>query len=159
MTIYLEEEVTKHVEFPTDGKFTTIDFGRYRVCGDASMGEHSTDEPRPFTSKSWAIPRPWINTAGPSGSLLRKKATQPYDVYLKRSIPYVALGLDQSNRNIIVDSTINNVYIKVPENTVSAQTILSAMATKIGCDASSLVILDVKFLEISDDKGKTLLCY
>ncbi len=29
-SIYLEEELTKHVEFPTDGKF----YGRFQVNGD-----------------------------------------------------------------------------------------------------------------------------
>ena len=76
---------------------------------------------------------------------------------MKQSIPYVALGFDQSNRNIVVESIINNVYIKIPENSISAQSILSAMAEKIQVDANTLVILDVKFLEISDDKGRLLL--
>lgn len=66
----------------------------------------------------------------------------------------MALCLDQSNRNIAVDTTINNVYVKIPESSVSAQAILSALAVKIGSDASNLVLLDAKFIEISDDKGK-----
>ena len=161
MTIYLEEEVTKNVEFPSDGKFTNIQFGRYKCCGDhdeVDEMQHTSAQP-----KSWSLPRPWkhdnpswSNTSGPSSSgpfQRSKKMCQPYEVFLKRSIPYVALGLDHSGRNIIVDGTINNIYIKIPENTVSAQAILSAMATKIGCEVAELVILDVKFLEVSDDKG------
>lgn len=114
----------------------------------------TTQPPQP-----WSLPRPWTNNtvAGPSSapaSLPRKKTNQPYEVFLKRSIPYVALGLDQSGRNIIVDSTINNVYVKIPENSVSAQSILSVIATKVSCEVAELVMLDVKFIEISDDKGK-----
>ena len=40
---------------------------------------------------------------------------------------------------------------------MSVQAILSPMATKIGCDGDDLVILDVKFLEIADDKGNTVI--
>jgi dTDP-D-glucose 4,6-dehydratase len=67
------------------------------------------------------------------------------------------LCLDEPGRNILVDHTINNIYIKVPENVVSVQSILSAVATKVSCEANELVILDVKFLEISDDKGEVYL--
>ena len=161
MTIYLEEEVTKHVEFPSDGKFTTIGFGRYRICGDASVDEHPTisDEPRSFSK--WAVTRPWAAPSSLSSVIagIRNKrgagsGTQPYETFLKRSIPYVSLCLDESGRNVLVDSTINNVYVKVPDKSLSASTILSAMATKIGCVAEELVILDVKFLEVTDDKGE-----
>ena len=150
----MEEEITKNVEFPTEGKFT-VQFGRYKVCGDAILGECRSQQ-----SKTWSIPKPWTNSPGPSGLSTRSRrgdvSSQPYETFLKRSIPFVSLSLDRTNRNIIVDSTINNVYIKIPDSTVSVQAILSAIATKIGsCEANELIILDVKFIEISDDKGQS----
>ena len=53
----------------------------------------------------------------------------------------------------MVDNTINNVYVKVPENSLSVKSILSAVATKLSSTPEDLVILDVKFLEVTDDKG------
>lgn len=53
-----------------------------------------------------------------------------------------------------MDNTINNVYIKVPENSLSMSAIMSALATKINCVPDDLVILDVKFLQVTDDKGE-----
>lgn len=170
-SVYLEEEISKNVEFPHDGKFTSIGFGRYRVCGDSSCGDSTQSSeaemkgPSNTQLRSWPLPRAWMSSAGPSlsGSSLsgpspRNKrgnsSIQPYTTYLKKSIPFVSLCLDDTSRNILVDSTISNVYIKVPENCVSVQSILTALATKITCEVSDLVMLDVKFLEITDDKGQ-----
>ena len=124
------------------------------------------ESPHPFSSNAsyfWSIPRPW--NAGPSsskglpGAIRTKKMSvqQPYDLYLKKTLPFVSLCLDQPGRIILVDHTINNIYIKVPVSVVSVQSILSAVATKIGCEANELIMLDVKFLEISDDKGEVYL--
>ena len=99
-TIYLEEEVTKNVEFPTDGKFENINFGRYKVCGD-NISDATVEQPRsaedpadrPFT-KSSSIPRPW-NQTGPSSSFgirTKRSQNQPYQTFLKRSIPYVSVS-------------------------------------------------------------------
>jgi hypothetical protein len=41
------------------------------------------------------------------------------------------------------------VYVKIPDNSVSGQMILSTVAAKVECDVNELVILDVKFIEIS----------
>ena len=79
---------------------------------------------------------------------------QSYEKFLKRSIPFASLCLDQTNRNIMIDSIVSNVYIKIADSAVSGQTILSEVATKIGCEATELVILDSKLVEVSDDKGK-----
>lgn len=127
---------------------------------------HDPNVESPHPSNIWPVPRPWLSAGsssskGPS-SIVRSKKTSiplPYDVCLKKSIPYVTLCLDQSGRNILVDNTVNNIYIRIPEKSVSVQSILSAMATKINCEANELVILDVKFLEISDDKGKSCTQY
>lgn len=163
ISIYLEEDITKNVEFPTEGKFDNIQYGRFKCCGELDLDKDATPSESagttPFRSpQPWSLPRPWTG-AGPSSapaSFARKKTgtTPPYEAFFKRSIPYVALGLDQSGKNIVVDTTINNVYIKIPENEVSGNAILCAMATKIGCDVTDLIMLDVKFIEISDDKGK-----
>ena len=75
--------------------------------------------------------------------------------HLCKSLSLLFHCLDRTNRNIAVDSIINNIYIETPDSSVSVQAILSAMATKIGPDGDNLVILDVKFLEIADDKGNT----
>ena len=165
-SIYLEEDLTKHVEFPIDGKFTLTSYGRFAVKGEEELADmsvdHSVDEsPRPFT---WSIPRPWSGSgswsAGPSTSReVRSKKSlvpqpQPYDLFLKKTIPYVSLCLDQSGRNIQVEQTIINIYIKIPENSVSVQSILAAVATKVSCEVHDLVMLDVKFVEITDDKGE-----
>ena len=53
----------------------------------------------------------------------------------------------------LIDTVVNNVYIKVPENSLSVRSILSAISTKIGCQCQDLVLLDVNFLEVMDDKG------
>ena len=162
-TIYLEEDVTNHVEFPTDGKFN-VPFGKYRIYGD-DASECRTPEPRPSTS-SWAITRPW-SVAGSSSVLagVRSKrgsvsGTQSrYETFWKRSIPLVALCLDDNCRNILVDSTVNNVYVKVPENSLSVGSIISAVATKVNIAFEDLVLLDSKLIEVADDKGKFIIIF
>ena len=48
---------------------------------------------------------------------------------------------------------LSTVYVKVPENSLSVNSILSAVATKLNSTPEELVILDVKFLQVTDDKG------
>lgn len=150
------------MEFPTDGKFN-VAFGKYRIYGDdiKDINEHRNLESLPSPSL-WGITRPW--SVGGSSSVLaghRSKRgsvsgtqSRVYETFWKRSIPLVALCLDDSCRNILVDSTINNVYVKVSESSLSVSSILSAVATKINSIPEELVILDAKFIEIADDKGK-----
>ena len=154
--------MSKHIEFPTDGKFDGVEFGRYKVLGDdvnSSVGERprSLDDPRPFTARSWGISRPWSSGPGGPSSLNANiitnnrstcKKAAPYEAFWKRSIPFVSLCLDDNGRNVLVDSTINNIYIKISEKLLSVNAIISALATKIGCPPVDLLILDVKFLEI-----------
>ena len=103
----------------------------------------------------WSVPRPWqqqpeVNQgAGPSSR--KKSSSVHYESSLKRSIPHVSLSLDDSGKNICVDSIISNVYIKIPDSNVSLQTILSEVAAKIGESPSDLILLDSKFVEIGDD--------
>jgi hypothetical protein len=51
-SIYLEEELSKHDEFPVDGRFT-IGYGRYEVHGDPG------NERIEALSISQQQPRPW----------------------------------------------------------------------------------------------------
>lgn len=156
----MEEDITKNVEFPLAGKFVDIRYGKFKCCGEPNLTatNASVEQPPPQSvqpPQPWSLPRPWTNNsiAGSSSALLpRKKVNQPMEAFFKRSIPFVALCLDRG-RNITVESTINNVYVKIPENVVSVESILSAMATKLSCEATDLIMLDVKFIEISDDKG------
>lgn len=175
--------MTKHDEFPLAGKFTDLRYGRYEVCGDAATeieGPRNVEGScPPFTPqpRPWSITRPWTGPPSTSlglwtgsvgmqstssgsaaqnkrGGLPSTSSNQPYEKFLKRSIPFVSLCLDQTNRNIVIDSIINNVYIKIADSSVSGQAILSAVASKVGCESTDLVILDAKFVEVSDDKGK-----
>lgn len=169
-SIYLEDEITKHDEFPLAGKFGDLGYGRYEVCGDLSSEvdqvprnvEGFTPQPSP---RPWSITRPWTGNTGQSSTSLQLPApgnkrgatlmaNQSYEKFLKRNIPFVSLCLDQTSRNIVIDSIICNVYIKIADSAVSGQAILSAVATKVGCEATDLIILDVKFIEVSNDNGK-----
>ena len=169
-SIYLEEDVTKNAEFPEDGRFDvlTTPGNRYKVCGDSENtssdsgnADERVDSPsvRPmFTgSGQWSVPRPWqqqpevTQGAGHSSSSRKKSSSVHYESSLKRSIPHVSLCLDDSGRNMCVDSIISNVYIKIPDSNVSLQTILSEVAAKIGESPNDLILLDSKFIEIGDD--------
>lgn len=140
---------------------------KYKVCGE-SMETESTDtliRPRfstrgPITStpSGWGQPRLWANESlsdqpGPSSALLRKKPK-----YESRTIPYTSLATDSSGRNICIDSIIANVYIRIPDDKVSTKTILSELGSKISAEENELVLLDSKFVPVTDDdeKGKGL---
>ena len=59
--------MTRHVEFPMDGKFTITSYGRFQVNGEpAEKVEVLAETPRSSASNVWSIPRPW--SAGPSSS-------------------------------------------------------------------------------------------
>ena len=49
-----------------------------------------------------------------------------------------------------VDTIISNVYIKIPDNNVCTQAILS----EIGTDEWELTLLDSKFVPVTDDDNK-----
>ena len=67
-----------------------------------------------------------------------------------------AIILGDFNQSPSYVGTINNIYIKIPENSLTISAILSALGTKINCSPDELVFLDVNFLEITDDKGKNV---
>ena len=71
-SIFLEEEVSKNVEFPEEGRFQLVGAGpgkKYIVCGDpesAPSAAESTPASQPGPSNpsssaapGWSIPRPW----------------------------------------------------------------------------------------------------
>ena len=98
-------------------------------CGDPAGSNNSTNNSTSIVEEpletrlphTWSLPRPWTNaSAGPSRPWsgagftgTRKKANQASDSFLKRSIPYVALGLDESGKNIIVDTITMLKFLKV----------------------------------------------
>ena len=94
-----------------------------------------------------------IQIPGPSSK--RQKTSIQYESSLKRSFPYVSLCLDESGQNICMDTIISNVYIKIPDSSVSLQAMLGEVAGKIGESPTELILLDSKFIEIGDDsRGK-----
>ena len=134
-SIYLKEDDTKNAEFPEDGRFVLLSAGtRYKLCGDEDIPGNESDrismETPPSRSlvsvvgpggsghSGWSIPRPWQQQQqqqrdsdiqmGPGPSSKRQK-TMPYESSLKHSFPFVSLCLDESGRNICVDTIVSNV--------------------------------------------------
>lgn len=68
---------------------------------------------------------------------------------LKSTFLYVSFPLDKS---ITVESTIDSIYVKIPESSVCASSILKEVAIRVGSVAEDLVILDAQFLPVSDDE-------
>lgn len=159
--MFLEEDVTKNAEFATDGLFNLgpIPGSKYKICGEQVESDNLETPMRPRfafrapVTAGWSQTRPWANEnqPGPSDALLRKKPK--YDSCLKRTIPFVSLATDSSGRNICVDSIVTNVYIRIPDDNVSTQSILSEVSSKI-CEESDLVLLDSKFVPITDEAEK-----
>ena len=65
----------------------------------------------------------------------------------------MSLSLDYA-KNIIVDSTNDNVYIKIPESSVSVAAIVSEINTKVSHQPEELIILDSKLIPVTDGKGQ-----
>ena len=175
-SLYLQDDITQLVEFPdSDGQFqllTATDMDgqpgvqRYKVCGDdESSGTCQSSDPNLTSSTmSWSISRPWSSAYGPSSgqrgknrmSLALSKNSQPgpsYEAYFKRCIPFVSLTLDHAGKNIIVLSTDDNVYVKIPESSITVSSILSEVGRKVSIVTENLVLLDSKMLPVADDKG------
>ena len=176
-SIFLEAEGSRNVEFPEEGRFKLVDTGpgmKYIVCGDPDTGENApsvsgfipSSQPGPSnpSSSGWSIPRPWAllnNQVSLKGNQLsRTKKTLPMSnaAMLKRTFPYVSLSLDHTGKNITVESTIDSVYVKIPESSVCASSILDEVAIRVGSVAEDLVILDAKFLPVSNDERGLCLC-
>ena len=130
-----------------------------------------SDEQPGYNGNVWNTPRSW--TPGqrhgrsflapshsqspllPSSSKPRNTTTAEQCFNFKRTIPYVTLNLDDYGK-ITVETTIDNVYVKIPENNLSVSSILSSIASKVtDVGSDDLVLLDAKFIPISDvDKGQ-----
>ena len=53
---------------------------------------------------------------------------------------------------ITVESTIESIYVKIPESSVCASSILEEVVIRVGSVAEDLVLLDAKFLPVSNDE-------
>lgn len=174
----MEEDITKHAEFPEEGKFNlpALHGNRYKICGDLEDAQtseeslpttpsvlspyvQSTSLPGPST-RNWSIPQLWMSSgtiarkpfSSTTNPLLGKRpVNQAYETFLKKSIPFVTLSLE--GKNITIDSTNDNVYIRIPESAVSVLSILSEIGPKLSLQQDDLVLLDAKFIPVSDDKG------
>ena len=66
----------------------------------------------------------------------------------------MTLSLDHTGKNITTQSTNENVYVKIPESSVLVPAILSEIALKVSIPSEDLVILDLKYIHVTDDKGQ-----
>ena len=146
----------------------------YKVCGEQEVIPGSSDRGSDDSAKvAWSTPRPWAGQQRAPGRQLLPLSTMPsssfsstcipgsskksaagsnaFESHFKRCIPFVSLALD--NSAMVIESTDDNIYVKVPESIVSVRTILAAIGEKITIASDDLVLLDSKFFPISDDKG------
>ncbi len=174
-TLYLEEEITKNAEFPNEGQFNLPGgMGTYRVCGESeSSGSPASAESFPSPSQpgpsgmvvntppvsaGWSVPRPWATVhsqmlSSKPNPLNRTRKNQPYtESSLKRSFPYVSLCLDHTGKHVVVENTIDNIYVKVPDSSVSVATILEEVGSRISVTAEDLLILDAKLVPVSSEE-------
>lgn len=158
----MEEDITNNAEFPENGMFNLgqVPSSKYKVCGESSEQIDNSSEPsRPrFTFRSpvpgatsgWGQPRPWAgdnsNDPGPSNPLPRKKPR--YENYFKRTIPYVSMSTGGNGKSICVDTIISNVYVRLADDNVTPQAILTDISSKITIDVEELVLLDAKFVPL-----------
>lgn len=66
----------------------------------------------------------------------------------------MTLSLDHTGKNITTQTTNENVYVKIPESSVSVPAILSEIALKVSIPSEDLVILDLKYIHVTDDKSQ-----
>ena len=72
--------------------------------------------------------------------------SQNYEPFLKRSFQFVTLSLHHTGKNVTTQSTNENVYVKIPESSVSVPAILLEIALKVSIPSEDLVILDSKYI-------------
>ena len=78
-----------------------------------------------------------------------------YETHFKRCVPLVSLGLDgTSKKALVVESTDENVYVKLSQSSVSLFGILSAIGNKVSIPPDDLILLDAKLIPVSDEKGQ-----
>ena len=117
--------------------------------------------PSSTASSGWGIPRPWsAPLAGPSGykrlSLKRTQMKSPATSSVKKTIPVVTLRLSE-NGHIAVCSTVENVYVKVPEESIGVESLLNEVGKQLDPtrSASELYLLDSKLVVISPSHAQT----
>ena len=71
---------------------------------------------------------------------------------LKRTFPYVSLCLDHTGKNVTVESTIDSIYVKLPDNAVCVSSVLEEVSACVGFPAEDLILLDSKFVPLSNDE-------
>ena len=173
--MYLAEEGSKDVEFPEEDRFRLSVYlgSRYKVCGDSlekseDLGNSSNETNALPPYHHWQVTPPWsagfkkerTKTHNPvppmqptSSSSSSKKVN--YENYFKRTIPLVTLGLDPSGKNVGIETTDDNIYIRVLECEVSAQSIVEQACKKMKTQ-EELVLLDAKWIPVSEGKGRQL---
>ena len=154
--------MTNNVELAdTDGRFhaSARNTGiRYKVCGEneTSIGESSNTVRQVWsTPPSWTVPTRGRSSApleSPKRNISEQSSSGVAESTFKKCIPFVSLVLDGSGK-IVIESTDDNVYIKIP-GTVSTESILSAIAPKVSMVADDLIVLDSKFIPVTNDKGQ-----
>ena len=165
-TVYLEEMFTKNAEFPDNGVFKVKDdvlFAHYNVCGEDEATQPAVSTPQPGPSNfpnDGSSFRPWSTrkSAKVNPLSLSKKSplTTPHVVAgLKRTFPYVSLCLDHTGKNVTVESTIDSIYVKLPENGVCVDAVLEEVSTRVGIATEDLVLLDSKFVPVSNNERGT----
>ena len=166
-SLYLQKDITQLVEFPDSyGQFQLLTATDNQECSVTRcvvtmnllelvkvviQAWHLT--------LSWSILRPWSSVYGPSSgqrrqnrmSIAPSKNSQPgpsYETYFKCCIPFVSLTVDRAGKNIIVLSTDNNGYDKIPESSITVSSILSEVGRKVSIVTENLVLLDSKCYQL-----------
>ena len=81
-----------------------------------------------------------------------QSSSSSYESYIKRTIPLVHLRLD--NKKISVEIIDENIYVKIPESTISVESVVSIVSQKTGIPIEDLVLLDSQMVPISEGKGQ-----
>ena len=152
------EDSHQHAEFPNENGEFSLSSGSYKVCGDEEPPPSNSRPPSP-PPPAWSAPLQWRQQRGRTPFLASSQgragpSTQYESSYFKRCIPFVSLSLNKSGKSIVIETTEENVFVKIPESTLSVDTILAELGKKVSLAPSDLVLLDSKFLSVSDDKGK-----
>ena len=158
------------MEFPEDGIFNLADVGpgsKYVVCGDNAINEEINDGAQPGPSRAatsassgWAVPHAWTPSFANQESrkcnplTQSRKALVPFSqtAAFKRTFPYVTLCLDHTGKNVAVEFTIDSIYVKLPEESVCVRSVLEKVSTRVGLPADDLVLLDAKFIPVSNEE-------
>ena len=146
------------------------------MCGDPlgnseEVGESSSrDQPslpssssqNPIMSQAgagWSFPIPWtprqhqgrMPFSSNTSTSKKPQAVPLAEPCLKRTIPFVTLSLDHTERNLQVESTEENVYVKIPESSVELASLLSEAGKSMSTEPEDLVILDSKLIPVSQE--------